>query len=87
MISENQIIAGCKDGKRHAFNLLYKKYESVLMGICFRYAKNNMESEDIFQEGFIKIFKSIDPKYISKHTRGTLHIKGGKLKYFDCYKF
>jgi RNA polymerase sigma-70 factor, ECF subfamily len=59
MISESQIIQGCKDGKHHAFNLLYQKYATTLMGICFRYAKSKMEAEDILQEGFVKVFKNI----------------------------
>lgn len=60
MISDDQIIAGCKKGKRHAFNMLYKKYASIMLGICMRYSRSRTEAEDILQEGFIKIFKKID---------------------------
>lgn len=37
------------------------------MAVCLRYAKSTQEAEDILQEGFIKIFKSIkDFRYESK---------------------
>lgn len=60
MASDEQIIKGCKKGKRHAFNLLYKKYASILLGICMRYSRNRTEAEDVLQEGFIKIFRKIE---------------------------
>jgi RNA polymerase sigma-70 factor (ECF subfamily) len=28
-----------------------------MFGICLRYAKNQMEAEDVLQEGFIKVFR------------------------------
>jgi RNA polymerase sigma factor (sigma-70 family) len=59
MISDEQIINGCKKGKRHAFNMLYKKYAAIMLGVCLRYSRNKVEAEDILQEGFIKVFKKI----------------------------
>lgn len=60
MISEQDIIAGCKKGKTDCQKALYERYSSDLMGICLRYAKNQMEAEDILQDAFIKIFTKID---------------------------
>lgn len=60
MVPEVQIIKGCKDGKRQSFNLLYTQYGPIMMGVCFRYAKNRAEAEDLLQEGFIKIFNNIN---------------------------
>ena len=59
MVAENQIIEGCKKGKRNSFNMLYQKYASVMLGICYRYSKTKAEAEDVLQEGFIKIFQKI----------------------------
>lgn len=56
---DKKIIEGCIKGKRHAQNELYKKYASLMLGICLRYAKNKEEAEDIVQEGFIKVFINI----------------------------
>lgn len=59
MTSDDQLIEGCKDGKRHAFNMLYKKYAPLLLGVCLRYSGSKSEAEDVLQEGFIKVFKNI----------------------------
>lgn len=62
MISDNKeqkIIEGCIAGKRHAHNLLYKKYASKMLGVCIRYCKSISEAEDVLQDGFIKIFSNI----------------------------
>jgi RNA polymerase sigma-70 factor (ECF subfamily) len=59
MISDEQIINGCKNGKREAFNLLYKKYAALMLGVCMRYTPNRMEAEDVLQEGFIRVFRHI----------------------------
>ncbi len=56
---DNQLIEGCKKGKRKSFELLYKKYSPVLFGICYRYSKSRDEAEDILQDGFIKIYEKI----------------------------
>lgn len=60
MISDEQIIEGCLSGKRKAYNWLYRKYASVMMGICMRYCKNRDDSEDVLQEGFIKVFSNME---------------------------
>ena len=59
MVAENQIIEGCKKGKRNSFNMLYQKYAPVMLGICYRYSKTRAEAEDVLQEGFIKVFQKI----------------------------
>lgn len=59
MVSDDQIVNGCKKGKRRAFNQLYLKYAQTMLGICVRYTRNRDEAEDVLQEGFIKIFKKI----------------------------
>ena len=32
----------------------------MMKGICLRYASNEMEAEDVLQESFIRVFKSLD---------------------------
>ena len=56
---DNQLIEGCKKGKRKSFELLYKRYSPVLFGICYRYSKSRDEAEDILQDGFIRIYQKI----------------------------
>ncbi len=60
MVSDDQLIHDCRKGKKQAYSLLYKKYASVLLGMCMRYTQNRQEAQDVLQEGFIKIFQKID---------------------------
>jgi RNA polymerase sigma-70 factor (ECF subfamily) len=59
MVSDQEILEGCKSGKRHAFDKLYKKYAPTMLGVCMRYCKGKEEAEDILHEGFIKVFTNI----------------------------
>lgn len=60
MTSDEQIIKGCIKGKRHAYNMLYKKHASTMLVICMRYSHTRSEAEDVLQEGFIRVFSKID---------------------------
>jgi RNA polymerase sigma factor (sigma-70 family) len=54
-----EIIDGCVRGERVAQDRLYKKFSSLLFGICLRYAGNRMEAQDVLQEVFVKIYNNI----------------------------
>lgn len=54
-----QIIDGCVRAEKRWQDVLYKKYASLLYGICLRYAKNKMEAEDVLQEVFVKIYTNV----------------------------
>ncbi len=58
-MSEQEIFEGCQQNRPRAQTALYQLYKGRLMGICRRYAKNTTEAEDILQEAFIKIFRSV----------------------------
>ena len=60
MVKEESILKGCKEGKRSAQKQLYDQYVSVMFAICLRYAKSQDEAEDLLQEGFLKVFQSIN---------------------------
>ena len=53
------LIKGCKAGKSHAQRKLYELYADKMYLVCLRYARDEMEAEDILQEGFIRIFNKI----------------------------
>ncbi len=59
MVTDNQIIEGCRKGNHNSFNMLYQRYAPVMLGICCRYCKTKPEAEDVLQEGFIKVFEKI----------------------------
>lgn len=55
----NELVSRCKAGERKAQELLYKQFASKMLGVCFRYATDRMEAEDMLQNGFIKVFQKI----------------------------
>ncbi len=60
-MTDQELIDGCLDKKSDCEKLLYERLSPVLYGVCLRYARNQMEAEDIMQDGFIKI-------YVKLHT-------------------
>lgn len=58
-LKEAEIIKKCKKGDHQAFNFLVKNYAPRLMGICLRYMGDRAAAEDVLQESFIRVFKSI----------------------------
>ena len=54
------IIKGCVKGDRKCQRALYDHYAPFMLSISRRYTKSIAEAEDIVQESFIKIFKSIE---------------------------
>jgi len=60
MLNEKQIIRGCYERDRNAQRELYNRYSAAMLMVCMRYSKNRDDAEDMLQEAFIKIFKSID---------------------------
>lgn len=60
IISESDLLEGCRRGDRKMQHELYNRYAPKMFGVCLRYASNAEEAEDILQEGFIKIFNKIN---------------------------
>ena len=54
-----KLVKGCIKGDRTMQKLLYERYYSKLMGICYRYAKDSDEAKDLLHDGFMKIFKNL----------------------------
>lgn len=59
MLSEQELIDGCRKGDRIFQQALYERYCRKMMVICLRYSKATAEAEDILQEGFVKIFQAM----------------------------
>jgi len=55
----DELISHCKAGERKAQELLYNQFASKMLGVCFRYAADRMEAEDMLQIGFVKVFQKI----------------------------
>lgn len=59
MITEEELIEGCKKGKRWAQSELYNRYSASMLAVSMRYCRNVSEAEDALQEAFIRIFKYV----------------------------
>ncbi len=54
-----QLIQACIGGDRYSQSALYEQFATKMFGVCMRYAKNREEAEEIMQEGFVQVFKSL----------------------------
>ena len=59
MHSDADIVEGCLNNEPFFQELLYRTYAPKMFGICLRYAPDRDVANDIFQEGFIKVFRSL----------------------------
>lgn len=59
MEKTKQLVQACIKGERNAQKELYEQYAVKMFGVCLRYSKNREEAEDIMQEGFMNVFKSL----------------------------
>jgi RNA polymerase sigma-70 factor (ECF subfamily) len=57
--NDKELIKACIAENRNAQNLLYNRFASKLLGVCYRYAQTIGEAEDVLQDGFIKIFNNL----------------------------
>ena len=55
----NQLIQKCMEGNRLSQNQLYQLFAPKMFAVCLRYSKNREEAEEIVQEGFVQVFKSL----------------------------
>jgi RNA polymerase sigma factor (sigma-70 family) len=59
MYSEEDLINRCLSNEARAQEDFYKRFAPKMYGVCMRFAKNQMEADDILQEGFIKVFTNL----------------------------
>ena len=58
-MTEEVLLQGCIVNDASAQQELYQRYSPKMLSVCFRYAKNREDAEDMLQEGFIKVFSQI----------------------------
>ncbi|RZK93368.1 MAG: sigma-70 family RNA polymerase sigma factor, partial [Hymenobacter sp.] len=57
--TEDELIDGCLRGQQLAQKQLYEKYSARMMAVCLRYAQTTFEAEDVLQEGFLTVFRTL----------------------------
>ncbi|WP_019988647.1 RNA polymerase sigma factor [Rudanella lutea] len=58
-MTEIDLLRACQQHDVRAQTALYNLYKTRLMGLCRRYARSQPEAEDMFHEGFIRIFQQL----------------------------
>jgi RNA polymerase sigma factor (sigma-70 family) len=57
---EAQLVKALRKQDPKAQRQVYEKYSSRMLGLCFRYAGEEMMAEDVMVEGFMRVFSKID---------------------------
>ena len=59
METQTDLINSCISGNRNSQSRLYAEFSPKMFSICQRYSKNREEAEELLQEGFVQVFKSL----------------------------
>jgi RNA polymerase sigma factor (sigma-70 family) len=59
VMTEEAILRGCLNNDATAQRELYNRYSPKMLAVCYRFAHNREDAEDMLQEGFIKVFSQI----------------------------
>ena len=59
MLNEMQLIQEMKKGSETAYQQMMNKYGERVFNLCYKYVSDIQEAEDLRQEVFIEVFRSI----------------------------
>jgi RNA polymerase sigma-70 factor (ECF subfamily) len=59
VITDQELVQLCINNDAAAQKVLFELYAPMLLGVCFRYANSEAETQEILQIGFIKIFSNL----------------------------
>ncbi len=58
-MTEEAILQGCLKNHASAQKELYNRYSPKMLAVCYRFAHNREDAEDMLQDSFIKVFLQI----------------------------
>lgn len=58
-MTEEVMLHGCLNNNAAAQEALYTRFSPRMLGVCYRFARNREDAEDMLQEGFIKVFSQL----------------------------
>ena len=58
-MDERQLVKECLRENPTAQRRLYDLYAKPMLGVCYRYTKSMDDAEDVLQDGFVKVFRSL----------------------------
>ncbi len=58
-LTERELVEGCQREDRRAQEILYGRFARRMYAVCLRYARHQLEADDLVQEGFIRVFDKL----------------------------
>ncbi len=58
-MTEEALIQGCLSNDASAQRELYNRYSAKMLAVCYRFAQNREDAEDMLQDAFIKVFLQV----------------------------
>ena len=58
-LTERELVEGCQREDRRAQEILYGRFARRMYAVCLRYARHELEAQDLMQEGFIRVFEKL----------------------------
>lgn len=58
-LTERELVEGCQREDRRCQETLYGRFARRMYAVCLRYARHQMEAQDLMQEGFIRVFDKL----------------------------
>jgi RNA polymerase sigma-70 factor (ECF subfamily) len=57
--TDKELVRRVQKGDRHAFDLLFSRYQHKILNLVSRYLRDREDVEDVAQEAFIKAFRAL----------------------------
>jgi len=73
-MNDKQLVEKILRNNDIAFSLLIKKYQNLVFNTCYRLVKNRADTEDLFQDVFLEVYRSME------HLRNEDDISGWLFK-------
>ena len=59
-MTDQELIEQCLSGSQRAQRALFDKFSGKMMAVCMRYVADRERAADVLQDGFVKVFRSLD---------------------------
>lgn len=71
MVCDDELVKRCLSGDEHAFRRIIDKYKAYVFAIILNFVKDNSEVENIAQDTFLQIYRSL-PQYRFKSLKSWI---------------
>lgn len=58
--TDQELVRGCRKGKRRFQEMLYKRYYGFAMSVCLRYTPGREDALEVMNDAFMKVFARIE---------------------------